>query len=233
MRFNILLCIFGLTGLFSCNTSKNLFILSGQSNMAAMDPQESFLPILQQKLGKRNVIVVKSATSGQPIRRWYKNWEKFDLNLSNHMPDLYDTLLVKIHSGLEEKKIKTVTFIWMQGERDAREQLGNYYETSLLGLYDQLCNDLNRQDINFVIGRLSDFDLQNEKYPHWTIVREKQVKVAESNPRFDWVNTDDLNDGYNRRGKPIQNDLHMSAKGYKIMGERFAEKSLQLIKKNE
>ena len=62
------------------------------------------------------------------------------------------------------------------------------------------------------------------------MVREAQVKVAESNPRFTWVNTDDLNDGVNRKGKSIKNDLHYSAEGYKTLGKRFAESALKLIK---
>ena len=118
----------------------------------------------------------------------------------------------------------------MQGERDAREKLGEVYEKSLIGLYNQLCTDLDRKDINFIIGRLSDFDMLNEKYPHWEMIRDIQVKVAESDPRYAWINTDDLNDGYNRKGKEVKDDLHMSAEGYIEMGKRFADKSIQLIK---
>ncbi len=59
------------------------------------------------------------------------------------------------------------------------------------------------------------------------------MKVGESNPRFGWINTDDLNDGKDKNGKDIQNDLHMSDKGYKMMGERFAEKAIQLIRDND
>ncbi|MGQ1786183.1 sulfatase-like hydrolase/transferase [Saccharicrinis sp. GN24d3] len=57
--------------------------------------------------------------------------------------------------------------------------------------------------------------------------------VAESNPRFEWINTDDLNDGLNNKGIEINNDLHMSVDGYKVMGERFAEKAIQLVKNNK
>ena len=84
-------------------------------------------------------------------------------------------------------------------------------------------------DIVFVIGRLSDFDLNNQRYPEWTVIRDIQVKVADSSKRFRWVNTDDLNDGINRAGRKIQNDLHYSAEGYKILGERFAAEALQLV----
>ena len=65
------------------------------------------------------------------------------------------------------------------------------------------------------------------------MVREIQVEIAESNPRFEWVDTDDLNDGVNRRGREIKDDLHMSGEGYVIMGKRFAEKSIELINKHE
>ena len=82
-----------------------------------------------------------------------------------------------------------------------------------------------------MIGRLSDFDLDDRRYPHWTMVRQIQVEVAQSDPRFAWVNTDDLNDGVNRKGKPIENDLHYSAEGYKALGKRFADSALTLIRK--
>ncbi len=54
---------------------KHLFILSGQSNMAGLDPNISFIPAVEKAFGKDDVIVVKSAQSGQPIKRWVKNWE--------------------------------------------------------------------------------------------------------------------------------------------------------------
>ena len=233
---SILLACIALIITASCNSKqegKHLFILSGQSNMAGLKPEESFIPTVESEFGKENVIVVKDALGGQPIKRWYKDWKSPERDIASASGDLYDSLMVKVNSALKNEKITTVTFIWMQGERDAREKWGEVYEASLLGLYNQLCKDLNRDDIDFVIGRLSDFDMENIKYPHWTMIREIQVDVANSSSRFDWINTDDLNDGINRNGDEIKNDLHMSADGYKIMGERFAEKAIQLIRNNE
>ena len=212
---------------------KHLFILSGQSNMYHLKPEESFTPIVESEFGKENVIVVKYADSGKPISRWYRDGSSMPGDDPKDRPDIYDKLMTKVYAAIENEKIATVTFIWMQGERDAREKLGKVYEKSLIGLYHQLSNDLKRKDIKFIIGRLSDFDMQNDNYPHWVMIRDIHVKVAESDPRFAWINTDDLNDGVNRNGKEIKNDLHMSAEGYIIMGERFAKKSIQLIKNNE
>lgn len=210
---------------------KHLFILSGQSNMESLKLEESFIPTIEAEFGKENVIIIKDAQGGEPIRRWYKDWQPLEGHEPKAQPDLYDSLMTKVNAAIEKEQITTVTFIWMQGERDAKNKYGEVYEKSLIGLYKQLSNDLERKDINFVIGRLSDFDMSNNKYSHWTMIRDVQVKVAESNPRFDWINTDDLNDGVNRAGKKIKNDLHMSEKGYVIMGERFANKAIQLIEK--
>ena len=213
-------------------TGKHLFILSGQSNMQGHRPQEAFTPAVNEALGEENVIVIQDALGGQPIQRWWKDWKSPEEKKPEKTGDLYDRLMGKVLPKIKGQSLNSVTFIWMQGERDAKMRWGGVYEVSLKGLYDQLGKDLGRSDINFVIGRLSDFDLKNQRYPHWTMVRKIQVKLAESSPRFGWVNTDDLNDGVNRKGKKIQNDLHYSAEGYKTLGKRFAESALKLIKQN-
>lgn len=232
------LVVLGLTAMLlsSCVSKpeeKHLFILSGQSNMKRVQLEESFTPVIETAFGRENVIIVKDAVGGQPIRRWYKDWKPLKGNEPKAKADLYDSLMVKVNAAIAHNKLNTVTFIWMQGERDAREKLGDVYEKSLKGIYAQLSSDLGRTDINFLIGRLSDFDMQNTTYPHWTMIRNIQVKVAESNSRFEWVNTDDLNDGKNREGKEIKNDLHMSETGYVHMGERFANKAIRLIKNTQ
>jgi hypothetical protein len=204
---------------------KHLFILSGQSNMVRLNVEESFQPILEEKFGAENIIVVKDAMGSQPIRRWYVG------NESNEKPDLYHKLIKKVIVAIKDETLTSITFIWMQGERDAREALGDIYEANFIGLYNQLCSDLKTNQINVVIGRLSDFDMTNNIYPHWTKIRAVQEKVANSNPRFEWVNTDDLNDGFDREGKAIENDLHLSAEGYVLLGKRFAEKAIDLIEK--
>ena len=209
---------------------RHLFILSGQSNMQGHRPQEAFTPAVEKVLGEANVIVIQDALGGQPIQRWWKQWKSPKGEKPAKTGDLYDRLLGKVNPAIKGQTLKSVTFIWMQGERDAKQLWGPVYAASLKGLYDQLSKDLKRKDINFVIGRLSDFDMANKRYSHWTMVREAQVKVAESNPRFIWINTDDLNDGVNRKGKSIKNDLHYSAEGYKTLGKRFAESALKLIK---
>jgi hypothetical protein len=216
---------------FTVGADEHLFILSGQSNMAGLRPEESFTPTVQQALGEENAIVVKDAQGGQPIRRWYKGWQSAAGETPDNTGDLYERLMKKVRAAIAGKKPASVTFVWMQGERDAKEKHGEVYGKSFLGLIKQIETDLDRNDVNFVIGRLSDFDMANKRYVHWTMVRDVQVKIADDHPRGAWVDTDDLNDGQNRKGKPIKNDLHYSKDGYVTLGKRFADKAIALVKK--
>ncbi len=215
------------------DSAHHLFILSGQSNMAGLRPEESFIPNVEEAFGKDHVIVVKDALGGQPIRRWYKNWETEDGSRPESTGDLYRRLMEKVQKATAGREIQTVTFIWMQGERDAKEEHGVVYKASLEGLLKQLSGDLKRDDINVVIGRLSDFDMGDKKYHHWTLIREQQAAFVQDGSRRALVNTDDLNDGVNRRGKEISNDLHYSAAGYVELGRRFAKEGIQLIEASD
>ena len=212
---------------------KHLFILSGQSNMARMNPQRTFIPTVTKAFGKEHVIVVKSAQGGQPIRQWYKQWKDHEGNKPESTGGMYDKMMGLVNTAIKGQSIRTVTFVWMQGENDARTQAGKVYEASLNGLLEQLATDLKRKDIHFVIGRLSDCGVKGKKRPTWNLIRQAQVKVAESSPRGAWVDTDDLNDGVNAKGQEIKDNLHYSVKGYDLLGQRFAEQAIRLVHAND
>ena len=55
---------------------RHLFILSGQSNMAGLNPQAAFLPELKKLLPDDDIQHVKFARGGQPIRKWVANWDE-------------------------------------------------------------------------------------------------------------------------------------------------------------
>ena len=213
--------------------AKHLFILSGQSNMQGHRPDEAFTPSVEKALGEDKVIVIQDALGGQPIHRWWKQWKTPEGKKPAQSGDLYDRLMGKVKPAIKGQKLVSVSFVWMQGERDAKMGWGDLYEEALVGLHAQLAKDLGRnpKEMTFVIGRLSDFDMNNKRYRDWTKVRKAQIKVANSNPKFFWVDTDDLNDGKNRKGREIKNDLHYSAEGYKTLGKRFAEACLIAIGK--
>ncbi len=209
-------------------SAKHLFILSGQSNMARFKPENTFQPAVEAEFGKENVIVIKDAQGGQPISRWYRDWKSAAGEAPESTGDLYDRLMEKVNPAIADQKIETITFIWMQGEADAKAQNAEVYLASLNGLKAQLEKDLKRTDINFVIGRLSDSGFFKRRgipieNPQWDMMRKAQVAFAESHDNAVWIDTDDLN------GE--KNELHyIKPEGYDTLGERYAEQAVKLIK---
>ncbi|OVE76043.1 hypothetical protein BVX97_02380 [bacterium E08(2017)] len=211
---------------------KHLFILSGQSNMDRLNPETSFTPVVEKEFGKSNIVVVKDAEGGRSIQKWYKQFSNVAAGINtnkrkqprNAKPqkdgELYDRLMAKVYPELKKTKFTTVTFVWMQGETDTHKGKNHtIYKECLQGLLKQLSDDLKRDDMNFVIGRLSPL---KQGQASWDDIRKAQVEVAESSPRGEWVDTDDIQ----RAG------VHYVTKGYEELGKRFAEKAIDLIKKN-
>jgi len=227
--FPVVVCLSCFLQVYGNSEGKHLFILSGQSNMARFNEKVTFIPALEGEFGKESVIVVKDAKGGQPIRRWYKNWDHGHSRKPGEIGDLYDILMEKVDAAIRDQAIASVTFLWMQGEADAKAADGNRYKDAFEGLLHQLKTDLGREDLTVVIGRLSDFDMSDGKFPHWTMIRQIQVDLAESSDRIEWVDTDDLNDGINKRGEPVENELHYTPEGYRIFGERLAAAAIGLI----
>ncbi len=206
--------------------ASHLFILSGQSNMARLDPDISFTPTLKKAFPNDDITVVKDAQGGQLIERWYRQPPApGDIgNQSVATNDLYQRLMGKVKQGVSASTYTTVTFVWMQGESNAKKHRADLYETKLRGLIAQLKQDLGRDDIDVVIGRISDARvLRKRQYQDWELIRNVQVKVAEDDSSHRaWIDTDDLNgDG---------DALHYTDEGYKILGERFALAAIKLIK---
>jgi hypothetical protein len=206
-------------------TGKHLFLLSGQSNMKRFQHKQFFTPAMQAVYGEDNVIVIKNAQGGQPISKWYKAWTSGKGEKPEQAGQLYDSLIENIKEKTADINIKSVTFIWMQGESDAKAGNVDVYAKSFKGLLGQLEKDLKRKDINVIIGRLSDFGLKNRSSPEWGEMRRVQMKLAEKNPRACWVDTDDLN------GE--RHSLHyVSPEGYRKLGERYVEAAKKLIQDN-
>jgi uncharacterized protein (TIGR02145 family) len=224
--------------LLSINSStaqgKHLFILSGQSNMANFNATTSFKPHVDREFGVGNSIIVKEAMGTQPIYQWYKQWKSPTGEIPN--PDtrgeIYDRLMAKVYPAIKNIEIATITFVWVQGERDAGQNYGPVYEASLIGVINQLKTDLKRNDINVVLGRLNDFGFGRADYRDWTLVRNIQTNFKKIYPNSTWVHTDDLNDGLSN-GVQFVNDIHMTITGYTVFGIRVANAAINLIRSGE
>lgn len=227
----LILAMVSIASVQGANDGKDLFILSGQSNMARLDPQISFIPSLENVLGKDKFITVKYAIGGQPIIKWIKKAN--DPTDNQDAEKLYTQLVKAIKKAIDGEKIKSVTFLWMQGEKDTRnlDDIKRYEERFNI-LLGQLKEDFNFKEINVVVGRLSDADVGNKT--SWNAMRQIQEKLVNTLPKARIVNTDDLNDGLqnnNGQTREVKNDIHYSIEGYKIFGERLSSAALQMLGK--
>lgn len=229
----VLMVLAGAT-LCAADRPVHVFILSGQSNMARLDPQKSFVPELRALLPEATVAPLKVAVSGKPIRMWLPEWDRLateaGIAQKSEQGPIYYRQILDGYKKLREQhgKIASVTFCWMQGERDAKSGLAGIYERALTQLIANLRRDLERPDLNVVIGRLSDHAPGGEYQAGWDTVRSLHVKIATNDPRGAWVDTDDFNDL--RKNGEMTNDLHYTPDGYRGFGERLARQAVRLIR---
>lgn len=208
--------------------ARHLFILAGQSNMRQPLP-DSFRHCVEQVFGKDGVIVLAQGYPSQPIKSWYTDW-KPPAGMNDDKPEtngsLYDKLLDSVRRTVSDKPLKSVTYIWMQGEADAGNGWGSVYAASFLGILEQFKRDLEIDQINFVLGRINEHWLDK---PDGELVRSVQQQLGEKHANGDWIDTDDLNRGVNPWGGYSFEDGHFPPPGYRVMGQRFAWKACQLI----
>ena len=228
-----LLAILLAANLESANAGNHLFILSGQSNMTGT-VRDAFAERVQQHFGEQNAVVVMRMKSGRGIRFWVADYAQpkgRDLSTKkmNSNGQEYEPLIQTAKGAAKKATFDTVGFVWMQGESDANNRLSAVYEQSFVKLTAQLKNDLNRNDMYYVIGRINDYARDRPDNEHWRRVRGAQVRLGEITGNA-WIDTDDLNGG--DEDQP-QGNIHFPRQGARTLGQRFADKAIELIEKRE
>ncbi len=229
----ILLAILLAANSESANAGNHLFILSGQSNMTGT-VRDAFAQRVQQHFGEENAVVVMRMKSGRGIRFWVADYAQpkgRDLSTKkmNSNGQEYEPLIQTAMDAAKKATFDTVGFIWMQGESDANNRLSDVYEQSFVKLTDQLKKDLNRDNMYYVIGRINDYARDRPDNEHWRRVREAQVRLGKITGNA-WIDTDDLNGG--DEDQP-QGDIHFPRQGARTLGQRFADKAIELIEKRD
>ncbi len=211
--------------------AKHLFILSGQSNMTGT-VRDAFADRVRERFGEENAVVVMRMKSGRGIRFWVADYGQpkgrgISERAMNSNGQEYKPLIEAAMAAAKDQSFDTVGFIWMQGESDANNRLSEVYEESFVKLIKHLEKDLGRDDLYFVIGRINDYARSRPDNEHWKRVRETQIKLGKTRGNA-WIDTDDLNGGDANRP---DGDIHFPREGAEIVGQRFADKAMELIDK--
>ena len=236
-RFLLPLLIATAVSASAADKPAHLFILSGQSNMAGMKPEAGFVPEAAKLFPDADVAYIKVSQGGQPIRYWVEEWNAIavkhgiDVEAARAKDKNPGTIYYQPILDQFSELVKShpdpasVTFCWMQGERDAKENLDAAYGDALKQLIDNLRRDLELPEMRVVVARLSDWG-KPDNAP-WQAVRDAQVALAKADPLAAWVDCDDLNNK-EKNGKAID-DLHYTPEGYKVLGERYVRQAKALI----
>jgi hypothetical protein len=125
-------------------------------------------------------------------------------NLDLYMPEL---------AG---RKFEISGFVWFQGEADANrgtKEVWAEYEANMKDLIHDIRTSFGVPEMPAVI-----IQINNGNAGGWHLVREAQKKVAEDDPRADWVLTLDQHPA-----------LHYDSQSYLNIGERCGQKMLALV----
>jgi hypothetical protein len=190
----------------------------------------AFTDRVDEHFGEENAVVVMRMKSGRGIRFWVAEYRQpHDRGLTdkkmNSNGQEYKPLIEAVMAAARDDSFDTVGFIWMQGESDANNRLSEVYEESFMKLSEQLKKDLGRDDLYFVIGRISDYGRGGPQHEHWQGVRDAQVRLGKHRGGA-WIDTDDLNGG---DANQPNGDIHFPKQGAVILGQRFADKAVELI----
>lgn len=209
----------------------HLFILSGQSNMTG-NLKKGFQETVTKTLGEEQVSLVHCSRGGRGIRFWVADYALPEdhpmtaLSKNKSNGEEFTRLVKAVKDACDATSFKTVHLIWMQGESDANRDLGAAYERSFKVLVERLEKELGVEEMHFVIGRISDYGLFNDKKEAWTRMRTVQEKLGDEDSRGAWIDTDDF---IPKTEKQPKGDLHYPSEESVQLGERFGKAALQQI----
>jgi hypothetical protein len=227
-----------------------VFILAGQSNMAGrglVEPQDTIPSERILSINKNGKVIIAK----EPLHFYEPTLAGLDCGLSfgkaiiNEAPDQISVLLiptavggssisqwlgdsthrnVKLLSNFKEKvtlakkygEIKGI--LWHQGESDTNPKDAPRYNERLTQLFKIFRTAAGNENLPILIGELGGYsDNKN-----WAVVNEQIHLYSATDRNTAVITTTDLKD----KGDA----LHFNSEGQRILGQRFAEAYLKMIK---
>ncbi len=150
--------------------------------------------------------LIPCAVGGSPIKSWEPG--AWDAPTKSHP---YDDAMKRAHAALQSGTLKGI--LWHQGESDSGPGKSEIYEQKLRELIARFREELDADDVPFIIGQLGQF----EDRP-WNDYK-KQVdhahrNIAKSDKKVIFVNSE----GLSHKGDKV----HFNAESYREFGKRYA-----------
>jgi len=228
-----------------------VFILAGQSNMAGrglVEPQDTIANNRILSINNKNHIIYAK----EPLHFYEPSMTgldcglSFSRNLIKNLPDSITILVlptavggssisqwigdslfrnVQLLSNFKEKvtlgnkygKIRAI--LWHQGENDGNENDVKNYQTNLEKLFKEYRKIIGNDTLPILIGELGIFKNTPQEYSE---INKIIYGYAQTDSNVKIIKTNDLKD----KG----DNLHFNSESQRIMGQRFSDEYLKLIK---
>lgn len=186
-------------------------------NLPTCGPEVSFAHAIARVLPGREIKLIKYALGGTAL---YNDWaptggEQYIEFMKTAEPALADLQAAG-------QKYRMAGMLWLQGESDAAENMGQDYEKNLRNFIDHMRVKFGTPDMPFIIARVR--AIYGGATGHANLVRDAQDEVGHSMKNVICFDTDDC--------ELLGNGAHYNTVGLNTIGNRFAESYEQILEKS-
>jgi len=158
-----------------------------------------------------SILIIPTAVGGSSIDQWIRDSLHRNVNLLSNFRQ-------KVAIAKNFGEIKGL--LWHQGESDAKEMLVDTYSKKLKGLFVSFRKIINDKKLPIFTGEIGTF-ASDDTFEN--AINKVIVKNAEKDKYTFLIQTRDFTDKGDK--------LHFDSRSQRIMGDRFAQKYLEINKK--
>lgn len=187
-----------------------------QPKLTGLDCGMSFARRLKSEINDDIVIaILPTAVGGSSIKYWLND------SIFNGV-HLRSNLIEKINLAKQYGTLKGI--LWHQGESDATPEKIPEYKCNLKKLFYLMRFIADDNNLPIIAGELGTKPVDKEMIENWPKITRIIKQVADDDANTHIIRTHDFN---------VKDDnVHFDAPSQRLMGERFAEKCLQIIEEN-
>lgn len=200
---------------FGYNTNLNI-------SRKTFGPEIGLAKVLAEDCKDKDFLIVKYAINGSAMWNWDPVYDQNKAKLTSfpQFGNIYKKFTTVIDSIIKDLDYDIIAFCWMQGEADARNDFAaEEYDLNLKNLINSVRVDFNESDLPFIFGIINP---PKSSYRNVDVVRNRQKSVGVSVKNTYLINTDDLSKN--------QDGVHYNSEGQLMLGRRFGEKIVRIMK---
>lgn len=157
-----------------------------------------------------SVLLIPTAVGGSSISQWLGDSIHRDVKLLTNFKE-------KAKIGMNYGQIKGI--LWHQGESDAKPENISYYNNRLSKLINEFRKIIRNEKLPVLIGELGSYSNNNDL---WLNINEQIKAYVLTDSNATNIYTYDLKE----RGDKV----HFDSEGQRIMGQRFANEFIKILK---